>query len=196
MGYYTILLSHLVGSTGHVLAFEAMPEPAALTIAHCRLNQVENAEVRQHALGRKSADPAETFFNYSWPPTRCEQAPACVETIALDDLRLSRLDFAKVDLDGSELDFVVGAEDTLRRLRPAILLEVCDYTLRQTAGLSRDANYIYGAKTREMLEFLVVLGYGFLREQDFTRITADEVLAHDDLSKMSVNVICQVESAC
>jgi len=192
MGYYTVLLAYLVGPGGHVASFEAMPEPAALIGEHCRLNDIENTVVHCKALGRRAQGPQETFFNYSWPPTRCEQPSAQIATVALDDLQMDRLDFAKVDLDGSELDFIFGARRTLARLRPVLLLEVCDYTLRESAGLARDSNYTYGTKTREMLLLLQDMGYRFVREETFSPVDLEAIIAEDDLSKRSVNVVCEV----
>jgi len=43
--------------------------------------------------------------------------------VPLDSLGLSRLDFLKVDTEGAELHVLRGAQETLRRCRPAVMLE-------------------------------------------------------------------------
>jgi len=45
-----------------------------------------------------------------------------VEIRTLDSLQLSAVDFIKVDIEGAELDFLVGAEQTLRKLQPQIAI--------------------------------------------------------------------------
>jgi len=42
----------------------------------------------------------------------------------LDSYNLSRCDFLKIDVEGAELDVLIGAESTLRRCRPVVILEV------------------------------------------------------------------------
>jgi len=192
MGYYTVLMSYLVGTTGSVISVEAMPDPCAITREHCRLNDCTNVMLLQKALGKSSAPASKTFFNFSWPPSRCQQSPDEIETVAIDDLDLQRLDFAKVDLDGSELDFIVGAKQTLKRLKTTLLLEVCDYTLRQTAqqDMPGESNYVYGSKTLEMLSILQDLGYHFLWEESFTPALKEQTITSFDLSKRSINLVC------
>jgi hypothetical protein len=37
---------------------------------------------------------------------------------------MDRLDFVKIDAEGSEYDILMGMENTLRRLTPALLIEI------------------------------------------------------------------------
>ncbi|MGE5270682.1 MAG: FkbM family methyltransferase [Thiohalocapsa sp.] len=46
-----------------------------------------------------------------------------VKAIPLDSLGLEDVDFIKIDVEGWELDVVKGAEDTIRRCHPVILIE-------------------------------------------------------------------------
>jgi FkbM family methyltransferase len=62
------------------------------------------------------------------------------QTVALERLddfaareRLTRLDFVKADIEGWEMRALVGGEDTLRRFRPTLYLEV-DGSLMARAG--------------------------------------------------------------
>jgi len=47
-----------------------------------------------------------------------------VETKRLDEYRLPRLHLLKIDAQGADYDVLLGAEDTVRRCRPVILVEV------------------------------------------------------------------------
>ena len=46
-----------------------------------------------------------------------------VETRTIDDLRLSKLDLVKIDIEGAELDALRGGTETIRRFRPSIIFE-------------------------------------------------------------------------
>lgn len=51
-----------------------------------------------------------------------------VETLAIDDMvsneKLDRMDYIKMDIEGSELESLRGAENTIRRFRPKLAISV------------------------------------------------------------------------
>jgi FkbM family methyltransferase len=49
----------------------------------------------------------------------------------VQDLGLGRLDLIKLDVDGHELPVLLGARETLVRLRPAVVFEFCPYLLAE-----------------------------------------------------------------
>jgi FkbM family methyltransferase len=73
-------------------------------------------------------------------------------TITIDEFcraeNLSRLDFIKIDTDGSEFLVLKGARGTLADKRPAVVFEVGQYLLEER-----------GIDTDEMLRFWAELGY-------------------------------------
>lgn len=71
-----------------------------------------------------------------------------VQTRTLDSYNLDRVDFLKVDVEGAELMVLRGAEDTIRRCKPRILLEYqalntrqCGYEPREIMLLLREWGY-------------------------------------------------------
>jgi hypothetical protein len=44
--------------------------------------------------------------------------------MTIDDLRLTRLDLLKIDVEGMEMDVLLGAERTIDSCRPAMIIEV------------------------------------------------------------------------
>ena len=75
--------------------------------------------------------------------------PSVSETIPLTTVDLlsaaeglQRLDFIKADIEGWELRMIVGAEETLRRFRPALMLEVNREALAK-AGDTPEALFAY-----------------------------------------------------
>ena len=64
------------------------------------------------------------------------------------DEGLDRVDLIKLDLEGAEYDALLGAEATIRRFGPAVLIELADRTLRHQ-----------GAHSRRIWDFLEGRGY-------------------------------------
>lgn len=70
-----------------------------------------------------------------------------VPMITIDGLALDDLDLLKLDVEGMEFAALRGAEATLRRCRPVVLIEDCGHGAR------------YGLKGDECRAFLTGLGY-------------------------------------
>jgi FkbM family methyltransferase len=47
-----------------------------------------------------------------------------VETVTVDSLNLEHVDFIKIDTEGGEYEILKGAEKTLRRFHPRLLIEI------------------------------------------------------------------------
>lgn len=63
-----------------------------------------------------------------------------IEVIRLDDYKLVRLDFMKIDCEGHELEVLKGAEKTIEKFRPKMLIEINQMTLERS-GISRQDIY-------------------------------------------------------
>jgi FkbM family methyltransferase len=61
---------------------------------------------------------------------------------------IERLDFVKADVEGAELDLLLGGEDTITRLRPRLLLEIEERHVRR-----------YGRSAAAVAEWLTERGY-------------------------------------
>lgn len=70
-------------------------------------------------------------------------------------LRLDRLDFIKADIEGFELFMLQGAQETLKKFHPVLLLELTEKSLSR-----------HGQTVAQAMDFLSALGY--------TAFTADE----------------------
>ena len=199
IGYYTLLMSRLVGPNGRVVAFEPMHEPARLISWHIEHNDITNAEIVGAALDEKDG-VHDTFFNYSWRGQEpVEQHGNQTTFLRLDSWvearKIEQLDFIKIDVDGYEARLLRGAGQTLRKFSPTMIIEVCDYSLRTAAGLGPALFSVpgYGEHVLEMLEGLKRLGYHFLWEEDHSRVEdISEVITRFDLSQRSINLIATV----
>jgi FkbM family methyltransferase len=146
IGYFTVLLSRLVGPAGRVVAFEPEPSNFELLKANCILNGCANAELHARAL---VAEPGRyPLFLSEENPGDHRLAPTAdrlslqVDGKRFDDLWRDRavLHFAKIDAQGSEIPILLGMTGTIRAsaARLVCLVELSP-RLSQAAGHGLDS---------------------------------------------------------
>jgi FkbM family methyltransferase len=146
-GWYTVLLSRLVGPAGSVHAFE--PDRTALSQLrrNISLNSFcSNVEVHEQAISGSIGhavfwSQADTVFSrLAEGADRSASGSNAiryqVETIRLDDFlvarALDRVDFIKCDVEGAEVQVLDGLLPAITRgLRPVLLIEYIESNLRQ-----------------------------------------------------------------
>jgi FkbM family methyltransferase len=130
IGLFTVIMARSVGPAGRVLAFEPTPDTRAVLTRTLKLNEVDNVTVWPSALSSTSGTAL--FHATSDPGSNANSlgrgsrsaVEYSVNTCSLDDLALDRVSCIKLDIEGGELDALLGAGDLLRRDRPAIAMEV------------------------------------------------------------------------
>ena len=124
VGWYTILLSHLAGRTGAVHGFEPDPRAFATLSRNLAINeQLTNVVANQVALGRDAGrivlnGSANALYSSVYDAPSGEGTTFEVELITLDDYSrargIDRVDFIKIDVEGSELDVLMGGQALLK----------------------------------------------------------------------------------
>lgn len=143
IGAHTLPLAALVGESGKVCAFEPTRYAFAKLHANLELNPELAARVvsRQAMLVATPEAPMETAIYSSWPLDSDDRlhekhrgrlmdtggGKAATLDSEVGTLGLARVDFIKLDVDGHEHDVLAGGQETLRRCRPRILLELAPY---------------------------------------------------------------------
>src|SRR5579872_3478853 len=138
-GQYAKIFSRLA-PRGQVYAFEPGSYARSILRVALALNRCRNVAVVPLALGAREGTeiltlPVKRPGSYGFglahfgPETRfatVERETVAVSTIdrMTELLGLTRLDFIKADIEGWELQLVRGGEQTIRRFRPAMLLEL------------------------------------------------------------------------
>jgi FkbM family methyltransferase len=161
-GQYTKLLARLAPQ-GFVYAVE--PGSYARTILGLAVafNRLRNVAILPMALGDRSglvslSMPVKRSGSYGFglthvgPSDRENSVHEVVAVTTLDELSatlgLQRLDFIKADIEGYEGALLRGARETLRRFKPALLMEMNAEQLARAGDRLEDA-----------WSFLVALGY-------------------------------------
>jgi FkbM family methyltransferase len=137
LGEWTVPLARAVGAGGQVLACEPAPLAAAALKATLRANALRQAEIIRCAVGDHDGSveftvPVITSARTDTGIARIG-APGSGHTaldVALSSIdslvaerRLDRVDLIKIDVEGHEKQVLDGAEITLGRFRPAMVIE-------------------------------------------------------------------------
>jgi len=149
IGYFSAIAAALVGPTGRIHAFEPMPQN--FLRLQKNLRPFEWAIPHPWAVGRTTA---RVTMHYS--DTEAGWASAyeddnmplstTVDMITLDGwlaaCPIERIDFIKLDIEGFELEALLGAEVMLRRFRPTIVAETkADWCRKGVCDFLGAANY-------------------------------------------------------
>jgi FkbM family methyltransferase len=147
-----------------VLAFEPSLDTFEALMKNLASHGSDNVQAFYNALGTKSHRVRMTITGFDKAietgnlGARFVAAGDDVDVITIDSLELKDLDFLKLDVEGSEVAALKGAQDTLRRCKPLILFE--DKGLWKRYGLKRNAPQ----------EFLASLG-----AHKVARVSMDEI---------------------
>lgn len=123
-GIFSLAMSQLAKQ---VIAFE--PDTQCLIALARTLEGIDNVTVHPWIVGRE--DTTGSFVEDPEWRSSSHFVPGQGEAVcrSLDSMNLERVDFIKVDAEGSELDILEGAEKTLMRLKPTTILEFNSYAL-------------------------------------------------------------------
>jgi FkbM family methyltransferase len=131
IGVHLIPLSRMVGDVGRVITFEPQATLRGILDENLRVNGCRNVEVHPYALAREGGEVFMPVVNYSMPNNFGglglvgeEIERESVRAVSLDALKLERLDFLMLDVEGAEEDALRGARATIDRHRPRLYVEI------------------------------------------------------------------------
>src|SRR5260370_226840 len=143
-GYYSLILSHLVGQSGRVVGFEPIDFTIRKARRNLELNNVINVTLVNEAVGDSlgKVSVCQEGDNRSGKAFVTKNGDRLVPQTTVDACMerfgLRRLDFLKADVEGYEMHVLRGAEKAVARYHPMLLLEMSSYMLRR-AGSSAEA---------------------------------------------------------
>lgn len=172
IGYYTVLLSKLVGDDGKVIAFEPTRHFGDVLRKSIEVNQLGNIEIVDFGLSNKTQD----LIIDIGPSSATLHSPAGFDTVinhekisltTLDAFVKQRvpekIDFIKVDIDGHEPLFFEGAWKALEKYSPIVLFEVSHLHYLEA-----------GVSAWDFYELVRGKGYRFYHEEDLSEIESRE----------------------
>lgn len=132
IGYYTVILSKLVGNSGKVICFEPTVFYGKVLSANLEANNIQNVNFHNFGLSDKTqklqieiGDSSATIHSFGKKQLNFTEK---IHLVTLDDFMeknpLPRIDFIKLDIDGHEPLFLEGARKTIEKYNPIILMEI------------------------------------------------------------------------
>jgi len=164
-GSFSIVASKVVGPTGLVVAVEPQSRKADLVKKSLAVNAQCKYQVHRFACGDRtgqvdfyipagSSGGASIFSQYAAVvPHRKVSVPMRRFDEAIDWNSFPGQVFVKVDVEGSEMNFLRGAREMIRARKPRIMLEINPMSMT-ASGEKKDA----------LLEYLQELGYAHVFE--------------------------------
>ena len=189
-GLFTIFFSRAVGEKGRVVTFEPNPELYNKLIENVKLNKFNHVEVRQIALGKERKKEILAF--HSLAPTcgsieekekaRILQSKRArtlrVEVDSLDHQiatsSLPKPDFIKIDVQGVELDILLGMTKMIQEYKPKLFVEIHGWGDWEIQNLQR------------VVKFLIANGYSVYHVESGEMIT----LHNTQIVKMGEHLYC------
>lgn len=188
LGYFTRLFGYLVGNKGSVVAFEPVPQTREKLISNVR--HLKQVLILPYALSNERGKfkmfiPGDTHGQASlkmhldsdWLSSG-EVTSVSVECMPLAAIReicaLDRIDFIKIDAEGSELFVLIGARDILLRDHPILHLEIEETWVKA-----------FNYNIEELETFLRSVGYTIFLTYDFDWISIDSLTGFS-----GTNVVC------
>jgi len=164
IGLHTLRSALLTGEKGKVIAIE----PSTWAINKLRQNLELNpdlnriVEIRHHALGDKIELLITLGFQSSYRLNGKNKIYSeVIDVLTLDSIAdqnsLKHVDFMKIDVDGHELHILRGAKNMLSLSKPVLVVEF-------TPSYSNT----YLSELAEIIEFLALLGYQALTDEENT----------------------------
>lgn len=146
VGYFSVLMSGVVGAEGRVVAFEPRPLNLAYLRRHVRINRCRNVQIVEACVGEHNGT---CRFEARCKTTAGNVSPngnLTVRMVCLDELYSSGTipapDFVKIDVEGSELMVLEGAQRIICDHHPPMLIATHTKDLdRLCADLLSKAGY-------------------------------------------------------
>lgn len=139
IGDLTVPLAEIVGATGRIFACESHPEVFNMLCANLALNDITNVKpINAFIADNPKVDTASdvwgkfAYVSENWDTT----------FVSLDELKLEKLNFLKIDVDGHELTVLQSGVQSIKKFQPILYFE-------------NDSQ----EKSKPLLQFVFDLGY-------------------------------------
>ena len=136
IGLFSLYASRWVGKSGMVISFEPLSVNYSSLTNHIQLNNLTNIKPEQLALGNKNGlvaivfDPDEKNRGMASTAQTGKGLKEKIRMVTLDAYlqgkNFNRIDFIKIDIEGQEYAALTGMYNTLKKYKPALLIEVLE----------------------------------------------------------------------
>lgn len=135
IGTMAMWFSNKAGYEGKVLCFE--PNPRAFYCLRGNIGGLKNTFLHKVGVADKQGEMtlAENLGNYGASHLREGRG---IPVITIDSLELQKVDFIKIDCEGMDYRVLLGAQETIKRCRPYICVEIVESHLKRNSNSFAD----------------------------------------------------------
>ena len=184
IGTHAILLSKKL-SEGHVYTFEPQSLVFSVLQNNLLLNSCDNVTAYRFAISNRDHSTI-SMQPFSFNKKSINNAALQIDldgamgdfalTRSLDSFKFKKVDFIKIDIQGSEVMALQGAKDLILKHKPVIFIEIEEQYLRDL-----------GTSTKELLETLFSLNYALYRIE--TNYPCDYLCVPNDKASSFENTV-------
>ncbi|WP_181881453.1 FkbM family methyltransferase [Helicobacter sp. MIT 99-5507] len=136
-GDTALYFANLVGESGKVFAFEFIEDNIKLFNKNLKMNShINNIVLVKHPLYADSDTFVDSIGSGSSATINFNSSNSKIKTLSIDDFvknnNISKIDFIKLDIEGSEFDTLLGAKESIKQFKPKIAIclyhSTIDYT--------------------------------------------------------------------
>jgi FkbM family methyltransferase len=125
-GHYTLRMSELVGPNGLVIAFEPIAETFRELSYDCGQARYKNIALVNAAVSDRPGRVRMTVPTRDSYRASVTDSGDAVLAITIDAMKLPKVDLIKIDVEGHELQALLGARELLERDKPLLVVEEND----------------------------------------------------------------------
>ena len=125
IGYFSMLISKIAGSNGHVYSFEPRPLNYKMLSTNIEVNNCSNVTVIKSAIGSFTGKVNFDATTGTGTGHISKDGNISVDITTIDEFCSSKNiqpSFIKIDIEGGEVEALKGAEQTILKYKPIILL--------------------------------------------------------------------------
>ncbi|MBD1996776.1 FkbM family methyltransferase [Leptolyngbya sp. FACHB-541] len=191
VGVYTFSAAQKVGATGRVLAVEPFSGCVRCMEETCRVNQLDWVKVCTGAASDRNgtirlvlhsaSEFNEVITDESRPlqPGMFEEVPCFMLDSLIEQEKITKVDWLKIDAEGHEMQVLKGCDRLLRNFKPSILYE-------NVAGAK--------ANNRPVAEFLIAQGYNLFYYRPYVQELIPVSLNQTFTNKLNIIAIPQISN--
>ena len=172
LGLGTLMMAQAVGRRGRVIAFEAQRLVYYMLAGNVAINSLENIWCHHKVVGAKCGEVEAPQFDLGQPinlskvefgseqqreeigqPRGFQRSRRdMVPMVTIDSLNLSDVGLMKIDVEGMDLDVLLGAATTIETYKPFIIANYAKTNVQELLGVLLGHRYnVFADETRRVV---------------------------------------------
>jgi FkbM family methyltransferase len=126
LGDTALVFSNAVGASGKIFAFDPISEHLEILAHNTRQFPHHNVVVMPYGLSDKNTDFDPIVLNHYSPGFRSGNQDIPLRSIdyLVRDKVIDKIDFIKLDIEGAEMETLLGAQESISRFKPKLAISL------------------------------------------------------------------------